>query len=62
MWSSRHIRCSLIALLLGAGPLSAAESRWKLDDDAGIRWDVRAGEAHQDQIEMSGRKVSLILT
>jgi len=45
-----------------ACPLPAAESRWKVDADGGITWGVRAGDAHQDQIEMSGRKVSVILT
>lgn len=37
-------------------------SRWKIDPDGGITWDVRGGLPHQDQIEMSGRKISLILT
>src|ERR1039457_3632141 len=37
-------------------------SRWKIDPDGGITWEVRGGLPHQDQIEMSGRKVSLILT
>jgi hypothetical protein len=53
---------SLVALLSIAWSPVAARSRWKLDADGGITWDVRAGEAHQDQIEMSGRKVSVILT
>ncbi len=47
--------------MLTACALPAAESRWKVDGDGGITWDVRAGDAHQDQIEMSGRKVSVIL-
>ncbi len=42
--------------------IGAAQSRWSLDSDGGISWSVQAGEAHQDQIEMSGRKVSLIAT
>src|ERR1039457_4748281 len=37
-------------------------SRWKIDPDGGISWEVQRGQPHQDQIEMSGRKVSLILT
>ena len=40
----------------------AANSRWRLDADGGIVWNIERGEAHQDQIEMSGRKVSLIAT
>ena len=46
----------------GQGPAPAAQSRWSLDADGGIIWTVQPGEAHQDQIEMSGRKVSLIAT
>jgi hypothetical protein len=42
-------------------PLSA-QSRWKLDSDGGITWEVQKGKAHQDHIEMSGRKVSAIIT
>jgi hypothetical protein len=41
---------------------TSAATRWTLDADGGIVWTVKAGEAHQDQIEMSGRKVSLIAT
>lgn len=59
---NRLLAPSLIALTVMACPLLAAESRWKVDADGGITWDVRAGDAHQDQIEMSGRKVSVILT
>src|SRR5687768_13302262 len=39
-----------------------AQTRWKLDADGGITWDVEQGKAHQDHIEMSGRKVSVIVT
>jgi hypothetical protein len=39
-----------------------AQTRWTLDADGGISWNVQPGAAHQDQIEMSGRKVSLIAT
>jgi len=50
------------AILLGFSTPASAQARWKLDDDGGIVWNVQAGEAHRDQIEMSGRKVSLIAT
>jgi hypothetical protein len=53
---------SLIAIVLASFSPADAQSRWKVDADGGITWDVRAGDAHQDQIEMSGRKVSVILT
>src|SRR5215211_1050094 len=39
-----------------------AQRRWKLDADGGITWEVEQGKAHQDHIEMSGRKVSVIVT
>jgi hypothetical protein len=37
-------------------------SRWQIDPGGGITWEVQRGQPHQDHIEMSGRKVSLILT
>ncbi len=52
---------SILFLLLTL-PACAANTRWALDSDGGIIWNVQPGEAHQDQIEMSGRKVSLIAT
>ncbi len=53
-----------IVLLACSLPLlaQAPDPRWKIDADGGIDWQVQRGQAHQDQIEMSGRKVSLILT
>jgi hypothetical protein len=39
-----------------------AQTRWKLEADGGIRWEVEPGKAHQDHIEMSGRRVSVIVT
>jgi hypothetical protein len=52
---------AIVCCLLVAVPLTA-ESRWKLADDGGITWEVRRGDAHQDQIEMSGLRVSAIVT
>jgi hypothetical protein len=43
-------------------PAARAQTRWKLDADGGISWEVEQGQAHQDHIEMSGRKVSVIVT
>ena len=51
----------LVAMLLVAAPLSA-QTRWTVDPDGGITWSVKTGEAHQDQIEMSGRRISAIIT
>ena len=53
-------RVTLCALILQM--TASAATRWALDADGGIVWTVKPGEAHQDQIEMSGRKVSLIAT
>jgi hypothetical protein len=53
-------RC-LLGMLLVAAPLSA-QTRWTVDPDGGIAWSVKSGEAHQDQIEMSGRRISAIIT
>jgi hypothetical protein len=38
-----------------------AQDRWTIAPGGGITWDVKPGAAHSDHIEMSGRKVSLIL-
>lgn len=43
-------------------PTTRAQTRWKLDAGGGITWEVGQGKAHQDHIEMSGRKVSVIVT
>jgi hypothetical protein len=37
-----------------------AQNRWNLEYDGSISWTVRDGDAHSDNIEMSGRFVSLI--
>lgn len=51
----------LSILLLTLAPLLAAP-RWRLAPDGGITWTVKPGEAHTDHIEMSGRRVSAIVT
>lgn len=40
----------------------AQASRWNLVPDGGIEWKPMKGEAHQDHIEMSGKRISVILT
>jgi hypothetical protein len=52
---------AVCALLWLAAP-ALAQSRWKVDSDGGITWEVKPRDAHQDQIEMSGRKISAIIT
>ncbi len=51
----------ILCFLLAVAPL-AAGSRWILAEDGGISWEVRRGDAHQDQIEMSGLRISAIVT
>lgn len=51
-----------LALLITS--LNAAEpsSRWTMDKDGGITWTVCSGDrSHQDHVEMSGRKISVII-
>jgi hypothetical protein len=40
----------------------AQPNRWSLAPDGGIAWEPKTGEAHSDHIEMSGKKISVILT
>jgi len=60
------IRKFMLAFFFAAALLLAATTevspRWTLDANGGITWNVQPGSGHQDQIEMSGRKVSLIAT
>jgi hypothetical protein len=54
----------LVALLSVSGAIGAADpaNRWSLTADGGIAWAPRKSEAHSDNIEMSGKKISVILT
>ncbi|MBQ7181318.1 MAG: hypothetical protein IJR87_08510 [Bacteroidaceae bacterium] len=39
-----------------------SQNRWQLTDDGGIRWNIAGtGLPHEDHIEMSGRRVSVVL-
>ena len=38
-----------------------AENRWQLTEDGGICWNVGQNLPHEDHIEMSGRRVSVVL-
>ena len=38
------------------------QNRWNLDSDGSISWTVQKGDAHTDNIEMSGRFISVIAT
>jgi hypothetical protein len=37
-------------------------TRWNITDDGGIIWNVKPGDVHEDNIEMTGLKVSDIVT
>jgi hypothetical protein len=39
-----------------------AQNRWDIEPDGSISWKVKNGEAHSDNIEMSGRFISVIAT
>jgi hypothetical protein len=56
------IAAGSLAVLLSMSFPASAQTRWAVDADGGISWAVKAGEAHQDQIEMSGRRISAIVT
>jgi len=38
------------------------QERWALEQDGSVKWTVKSGEVHSDNIEMSGRFISLIAT
>ncbi len=48
-----------VAMLLGTA--SVAQSRWQLDSDGSITWNVEQGDSHYDQIEMAGQQMATVL-
>src|ERR1044071_2606899 len=52
----------LLASACALLPAARAQTRWRLDADGRITWEVGQGKAHQDHVEMSGRRVSVIVT
>lgn len=52
----------IVYLACSISLLAQEPSRWTIDSDGAISWRVHRGQPHRDQIEMSGRRVSLILT
>ncbi len=58
-----RIFCTLVLLLIFITVHNIqAQSRWSMQADGSISWNVKQGEAHSDNIEMSGRFISLIAT
>ena len=52
----------LLASACALLPAARAQMRWRLEADGRLSWEVEQGKAHQDHIEMSGRRVSVIVT
>lgn len=52
----------ICALLQCSVALNAQDLRWHLSKTGGIEWLVKNGPAHTDEIEMSGKQVSIMLT
>lgn len=50
------------AITLGMAAETNAPSRWIIDQDGGITWKVKPHDVHDDNVEMSGKKVSVIVT
>ena len=50
----------LFGLYFLSGEMSWAENRWKINSQGGITWQVKLQEPHNDHIEMSGLKVSVV--
>jgi hypothetical protein len=58
---SSHILLAL-TVLCGLSFNVVAQTRWNITDDGAIVWKVTPDESHQDNIEMSGKKLSVIVT
>ncbi len=61
------MKFSPFALILASaivlpGRADDTTNRWFIDSDGGITWKVRRNAPHNDNIEMSGKKVSVIVT
>ncbi len=54
--------CILSATILFWVLNLSAQTRWNITDDGGIIWNVKSNDAHEDNIEMTGLKVSDIVT
>lgn len=54
----------ILPILILALSASAQDkpTRWVIDRDGGITWNVGSNDVHSDNIEMSGKKVSVIVT
>ncbi len=55
-------RVLLAVLFLSLASMVSAQTRWDIGGDGGIVWHIKPGQAHEDNIEMSGKRVSVIVT
>lgn len=55
-------RFILAIILILSGGVLFAQNRWHIEPDGGISWQVAKGKAHTDNVEMSGRFISAIIT
>jgi hypothetical protein len=55
-------RIVLLLIAVSFSLNSTAQNRWIPDADGSISWTVTTGESHSDNIEMSGRFISVITT
>ena len=60
--AAQHLNAQSKAPRLTARPLTNRPLRWQLSDKEGISWLVKDNNPHTDHIEMSGMKVSAIIT
>lgn len=57
----RHLTWVASLLLLPFATYTEAQDRWHLTDDGGIAWNVTNNLPHNDHVEMSGKRVSVVL-
>jgi len=55
-------RLFVLFIFLFLIPELQAQNRWNIESDGSISWKVLKGDTHTDNIEMSGRFVSMIVT
>ena len=56
------LKIFLLSLITFIFQLAPAQDRWLLEQDGSITWNVRSGDPHSDNMEMSGRFISLIIS
>jgi hypothetical protein len=60
--NSMKIKSFLLLLLLVSFRNLQGQNRWHNEADGSISWTIKPGEAHTDNIEMSGKFISVIAT